>query len=68
MSEITQQPQEIQTQDTNSRVSRLNATSDQNASNKQSTNQQAEQNAPKAEAEKTVSHHDPCGYPCINLS
>ena len=59
MSEITQPPPEIQTQDTNARVSRLNAASDQSASNKQSAEQQAGKQAAESEVEKQVSHHDP---------
>lgn len=59
MSEITQPPPDVQTQDPNSRVNRLNAASDQSASHKQSAEQQAGKNAAEAEVEKQVSHHDP---------
>ncbi len=59
MSEITQPPPDVQTQDTNTRVSRLNAASDQSASNKQSAEQHAGKQTTEAEVEKQVSHHDP---------
>lgn len=59
MSEITQPPPEIQSQDTNTRVNRLGAASDQSSSNKQSAEQQSGKPAPEAELEKQPTHHDP---------
>ncbi len=59
MSEITQPPPDVTPQGSNSRVGRLSAASDQNASNKQSTEQQAGKKAAEVEPEKKVSHHDP---------
>lgn len=59
MSEITQPPPDVQSQDTSSRVNRLGAASDQNASNKQSTEQQRGKKAAELEPEKAISHHDP---------
>lgn len=59
MSEITQSPPDVTPQGSNSRVGRLSAASDQNASNKQSAEQQAGKQAAEVEPEKKVSHHDP---------
>ncbi len=59
MSEITQPPPDVPTQDSNSRVNRLNAASDQSTSNNQSAEQQSGKQAAEAEPEKQVSHHDP---------
>ncbi len=59
MSEITQPPPDVQTQDSNTRVSRLNAASDQNTSNNQSAEQHAGKKTTEIEQEKQVSHHDP---------
>lgn len=59
MSEITQPPPDVPTQDPNSRVSRLNAASDQSTSNKQSAEQQTSKQSAEVEPEKQASHHDP---------
>ena len=59
MSEITQPPADVQTQDTSTRVSRLSASSDQSASNKQSTEQQTGKNTAELEPEKQIAQHDP---------
>lgn len=59
MSEITQPPPDLPAPDSNSRVSRLNAASDQSTSNKQSTEQQSGKKATEVEPEKQISHHDP---------
>ena len=59
MSEITQPPPDLPTQDTNSRVNRANAASDQSTSNNQSAEQQSTKNPSEAEPEKKISHHDP---------
>ncbi len=59
MSEITQPPADVQTQDTSTRVSRLSASSDQSASNKQSDEQQTGKNTAELEPEKQLAQHDP---------
>lgn len=59
MSEISQPPTDIQTQDPNSRVNRLNAASDHNANSKQTAEQQGKNQNPELEAETVTFHHDP---------
>lgn len=59
MSEITQPPPDLPTQDTNSRINQANAASDQSKSNNQSAEQQSTKNTAEAETEKKISHHDP---------
>lgn len=59
MSEITQSRSDLSAQDTNSRVTRANAASDQSPSNKQSEDQRPTKNTGEAEQEKRTSHHDP---------
>ncbi|MCC3862217.1 hypothetical protein [Pseudemcibacter aquimaris] len=61
MSEITQQPQEIPTGDTSSRINRIGASADQEPSRKQAGEQQQPGSGHTAEQEqeKHASHHDP---------
>ena len=59
MSEITQPPPDVPTQDSNTRVNRLSAASDQSTSNKQSAEQNQGQKAAEVEQEKPATHHDP---------
>lgn len=59
MSEITQPPPDVQTQDPNARVKGLKAASDQSTSNKNSAEQNQGQTTAEAEQEKHVSSHDP---------
>ena len=59
MSEITQPPPDVQTQDPNARVKGLKATSDHSTSNKNSAEQNQGQPSAEVEQEKQASSHDP---------
>lgn len=59
MSEITQPPPDLKTQDTNARVNRLSAAADHHTQQNRSAEQKTAKTKTETEPEKITTHHDP---------